>query len=208
MKNFSMIALALVLMVSSFGFADPTFTGDALKIKTQMEQLFDASKKVNDATAKGDARGKIESAMDWDRVAQDCLGKAGWKKATPANRDAFKKTLKEVVVKTAYSRMDTFWDNTKYTFDAIDVKGNEAVVKAKFQVKEDPFLLEYFLNKKGNTWLVYDISYEEIRYSVNINEQVTAFLKEQPFSALLDKLRKRRDELDKGKAPSNDLKKG
>ena len=42
---------------------------------------------------------------------------------------------------------------------------------------------------------IYDIAYEDIQYSKNIREQIDAFLKESNFASLLDKLRKRRDEL-------------
>ena len=43
--------------------------------------------------------------------------------------------------------------------------------------------------------MIYDISYEDIRYSTNISEQIDAFLKDGNFATLLEKLRKRRDEL-------------
>ena len=71
------------------------------------------------------------------------------------------------------------------------------MLAAKFKVKDEPFVLEYFLEKKANTWKIYDISFDDIRYSVNINEQLDAFLKEKNFNALLDKLRKRSAEIEK-----------
>lgn len=167
------------------------------EITSRLEELFQASRKVN---APGDekqkARSFIENSMDWEKIAQMCLGPKHAKKNAGKNLDSFKNLLKEVVIKTAYTRLDKFWDgNTKYQFENIELKGNTARVPTKFFVKGEPALLEYYLTKKGDQWLIYDISYEEIRYSTNISEQIDAFLKEGNFASLLDKLKKRRDEL-------------
>lgn len=173
------------------------YTGEAAAVKAEMEALFDASRKVNGAE-KSSARAKIENALDWDRVAKECLG-AEYKKAGKGNLGQFKNLLKEVITKTAYTRMDTFWNGTNYSFDTIDVKGSEAHVKATFNVKSETFALDYYLAKKGSKWWVYDIAFEDLRYSTNISEQIVAFLREKPFSALLTSLKKRRDDLESGK---------
>jgi len=179
---------------------EKAFSGDALKVKTELEGLFLASQKVNKAGELDKARGVIETGLDWERIAHDCLGNANWKKQTAANRDQFKSLLKKVISKTAYSRMDSFWtDSTTYKFQKIEVKGKNAVAKCKFNVKEDSVVLEYFLQKKDDKWVIYDIAYDDIRYSENISEQISAFLKEGKFAGLLDKLRKRLEELDNAK---------
>lgn len=177
---------------------EPAFTGDALKIKGKMVALFDDSSKVNGPT-KAEARKKLEGAMDWDKIAKACLGSAEWGKQSAKNRSEFTSLLKDVVVNTAYTRMDTFWTDTTYKFNKIDVKGSEAHVVSSFTAKGDVVSLEYFLTKKGSDWLVSDISYEDNRYSTNINEQITAFLKEKSFPQLITSLKKRRDDLASGK---------
>ncbi len=175
--------------------SDKTFTGDAAVIREQMKVLFQASRKVNGAD-KAQARADIDASMDWQRIAHDCLGSANWKKQPEKNRAEFEKLLHEVVVKTAYSRLDKFWDaSTTYKFDKIDVTDKEAHVRAKFAVSGDTVALDYYLGKNGAKWLIHDIAFEDNRYSTNINEQLTAFLKEKPFSALVASLKKRRDEL-------------
>ncbi len=176
----------------------PEFTGDQLAIQKRMDGLFEASKKVNLASAeKAKAREQIEKAMDWDRVVQACLGASLYKKHAGASTNEFKKLLKEVIVKTAFSRLDKFWaDGTTYKLSKIDITGTTAHVVSNFYVKGDVFALDYYLLKKGGDWYVWDISYENERYSVNINEQLDAFLKERKFSELLVKLKKRIEELD------------
>lgn len=177
---------------------DKAYTGDALKIKNRMDGLFEASKKVNaKGPEKAKSRGAIEGAMDWDRVAEVCLGSGRWKTESASNKSQFRNLLKDVIVRTAFTRMDKFWaDGTTYDLSKIDVKAGGANVVSKFNVKNDSFALEYFMNKKAGEWLIWDISYEGERYSVNINEQIDAFLKEKGFANLLEKLRKRKADLD------------
>ncbi|MBI4404204.1 MAG: ABC transporter substrate-binding protein [Deltaproteobacteria bacterium] len=173
------------------------FSGEALSLKGHLEELFVVSKKINDPKEKGQARRRIEAALDWDRVARDCLGVTHWAKQSAKGREEFKNLLREVIVKTAYTRLDKFWDGgTTYHFDKIDIKGQTADVITRFFVQKDSFILEYFLTRKANKWLIDDVAFEDLRYSVNINEQIDAFLKEKSFANLLEKLRKRRDELD------------
>ncbi len=192
--------LFLFLFISALqlnpAFGETEFTGEAAKIKEQMEVLFDASRKVNaKGPEKSAAREKIEHAMDWDQVSKDCLGEKEWAKTSASNRAQYRDLLKDVIVRTAFTRLDTFWDGATYKFTKIEPKGNKAVATAEYSVKGDSLTLEYFLSKKGATWSIYDISFEDIRYSENIREQITAFLKEKGFSNLLAKLKKRRDEL-------------
>ena len=186
--------LTLLLTVSLANAEEKTFTGPAAQIKTYIEELFEASKKVNTPGQMDAARAKIENALDWDRISADALGKAS--KKAGGKLGEFKKLLKEVIVRTAYTRLDKFWEGgTTYKFDKIDVKGNTAEVAAKFTVKNEAFGLDYFLHQKGGKWFVNDIAFEGLRYSTNINEQIEAFLSEKSFNDLLGKLRKRRDDL-------------
>lgn len=170
---------------------------DALKL--QIENLFESSKKVNTPESeKEKARKEIEGAIDWEQIAHLCLGESNSKKYKGKNFGDFKDLLKEVISKTAFSRMDKFWaGGTKAQIDKVEIQGNQAHVAAKFISNNEPFSLDYYLNKKASHWVIYDIAYEDMKYSVNIKEQLDAFLKEKPFSELLVKLRKKRDELDK-----------
>ncbi len=178
------------------------FTGEAAKLKDTMVDLFEKSKKVGstDATEKKKGQTRVEKALDWDRIAKDCLGSKRWSGQSAGNRKAFRDLLQDVVVRTAFSRLDKFWKDVKqYDVEKVDVKGSGAHVATKFLVGKEDFLLEYFMNKTGGQWLIYDISYEDLKYSENISEQINAFMKDNNFNTLLDKLRKRRDELKEDK---------
>lgn len=189
------------LLIAAEGAPEATFSGEALRIKEQLVELFDASRKVNGSAAeKKVSREKIEAAMDWEQVAKDCLGAAEWKKASASNRSTYQELLKDVVVKTAFTRLDTFWDGASYQFTKIDVKGARAKAAVTYKVKAETFELEYSLLKRGKQWAVYDIAFEGMLYSENIREQITAFLKEKGFASLIDKLKKRREELDASNA--------
>lgn len=183
----------------------PSLTGEALQLRNHMDKLFQLTKKVNapKAAEKAEARKSIEDAMDWERVTEVCLGPKEWKKQSATNRATFGNLLKDVIKLTAYGRIDKFWNDVlSYKFVDVTVKGKRAHVASEFVVKDDKYVLEYFMFRKGSRWYVDDIAYEEMKYSENINEQVAAFLKENSFSKLLEKLRKRKAELiDDDKAP-------
>jgi|GEM_PF-1260849 len=179
-------------------------TGEGLVISKQLTALFDKSKDVNAKGAKqAQARGAIETALDWDRVAKDCLPESEYKKQQGSkNLTEFRSLLKEVIVKTAYTRLDTFWKNASYYFSKMDVTGDKAHVQAIFEVKDkegnESFSLDYYLSKKAGKWVIYDVAFEEVRYSENIREQIKTFLGEKGFPSLLGKLRERKGELVQG----------
>ncbi len=208
MKIKLFLLLSFALLIPRYHFADEAapatatekeveFKGDALVIKKKLVDLFETSKLVNaSGPAKAKARVELENSLDWEKISELCLGKEHAKKNAGKNFEEFKSLLKDVIIKTAYTRLDKFWKDTTYKIDTIEIKGNEAKSASKFYVKGEPFVLEYFFYKRNNKWIIYDISYEDLRYSLNINEQIDAFLKEKPFSGLLEKLKKRRAELD------------
>lgn len=183
---------------------EPALSGPAAEAKKRMEFLFDVSKKVNSANAaeKNKARAEIDGALDWDKVAEDAMGSAEYKKQSPKNRADFKNLLKDVIVRTAYTRLDKFWEGATYAFGTIEAKGGKAHIPAKFTVGGEPFSLDYYLVNKGGKWLIYDLAFEGEKYSININEQISAFLREKSFPNLMEKLRKRRNELAEEKPAS------
>jgi len=172
----------------------PVFKGAALKLKKHVAGLFETSKEVNDPKKKKKARAIIEAAMDWHRIAYICLGDH-WKKQSEKNRNSFKAILKEIISLSAYSRMGDFWGGTSYEFEKIDIKRKTAYVVARFDTDDESYRFEYFFRKIAKGWLIVDLSYEELKYSENISEQINAFLNEKSFAELLKKMRKRRTEL-------------
>ncbi|NBX75485.1 MAG: hypothetical protein EBQ92_02945 [Proteobacteria bacterium] len=194
------ISILLSVLIFSF-FANAT-EQDALRL--QLENLFEVSKKVNTPdTEREKSRKEIDGAIDWDGIAQLCLGESNFKKYKGKNFNDFRELLREVISKTAFSRMDKFWaGGTKAQIDKVDIQGKKAHVAAKFISNGEAFSLDYYLNKKGTRWIIDDVAYEDMKYTVNIKEQLDAFLKEKPFSELLVKLRKKREELDKPAKPT------
>jgi len=195
MKNLILFPFLAVAFLVAPLFAAPS-PNDAVITKT-VEDLFAASKKINNPGEQKQARAQIEAALDWDRIAELCMGTSRWKSTAARSKAEFKRLLKEVILKTAYSRLDKFWTpDLTYAFQPIQWTGGNAAVPVKFTVKGEPFVLEYFFMKKGGKWTIFDVSYEDVRYSVNINEQIDEFLKEKSFKDLLGKLRRRLEELE------------
>lgn len=186
-------------------------TGDAKKVEAYLRELFEQSKHVNGTDAKGTkARSMIEDSLDWKRVAKDCLPPAEYSRQLNSgdkgtkNLGEFEALLKQVVMNTAFSRLGKFWDNASYVFTKMDSKDGNTHAQAKFSIKEggetEIFILDYYLFKKkeNSRWYIYDIAFEDIRYSETIGGQIKSYLGEKGFDSLLGKLRDRLKELKKG----------
>ncbi len=172
-------------------------TGEALTVKTRLVDLFEVSKGVNlsNKALREKARTQVEAALDWNRIAADCLGKRHWAKQSEKGRNDFRNMLKEVVILTAYSRLDKFWKGASYQFEKFESVKGTMRAPTKFIIGNSSFMLEYFLEQKEGKWWIIDIAYEGVRYSENISAQIDGFLREKPFTELLGKLKKRREEL-------------
>jgi len=198
------ILLLSFCFLSFLGFSSSS-PSDGEALKKHLDSLFETSKKVNlPSPEKEKARAQIEEAIDWDGIATLCLGEKNSKKYQGKNFSDFRNLLKEVISKTAFSRMDKFWEKgTTAQIDKVEVQGNKAHAGAKFNSQSDTFSLDYYFVRMGSRWVIQDVAFEDMKYSINIKEQIDAFLKEKPFSELLSKLRKRRDELDKSVKPKD-----
>jgi ABC-type transporter MlaC component len=181
--------------------AKKKFTGESLKIKQRLEKLFEYTKTV-DTTQKGHKRNrrKIEAAVDWNKIAIMCLGRAQWKKTKLSNRNEYASLLREIISLSAYSRMLDFWQGAKYEFHKIQINSNIARVIVLFSKNDnegngDEYTFDYYLEKKKGQWFLYDLAYEELKYSETINDQIETFLEENSFAELLKRLHKRPDEV-------------
>jgi len=194
MRNLIVALFIPFILLTSVGQAN-----EKEALKQQLEKLFESSKKVNaPAGEKEKSRKEIEGAIDWDGIARLCLGEKNTKKYQGKNFSDFRDLLRQVISKTAFSRMDKFWSGgTKAAIDKVEVTGAKAHLGAKFNSNNETFALDYYFDKKGDRWLIVDVAYEDLKYSDNIKEQIDAFLKEKSFNDLLGKLRKKRDELEK-----------
>ena len=176
---------------------EPNWTGEAALLRKDLGILFDESRKVNskDHSEKTKVRKLIDDWFDWEKIAEECLGPVQWKKQPAGNRESFLKLLKDVIQRTAYTRLDKFWQGAQYRIVEINLTGETGQVTAEFLKAGDLATLEYKMLKKKTKWLIGDLKFEGEQYSQNINQQITAFLRANSFAVFLDKLRKRRDEL-------------
>jgi len=173
---------------------------EEIALKKNLETLFGDSKNVNssDKKLRMSSRTKIANLLDWDKVAVVALGEKRWKSQKSLNKSNFKNLLKEIILLTAYERLDKFWADIKsYEITSIKITKNNAHVLSKFITKDNTYLLEYDMFRKSSKWYLDDIIFEGMKYSEIINEQIDEFLKENTFFELLNRLKKRKTELEK-----------
>jgi ABC-type transporter MlaC component len=142
---------------------------------------------------------EIEKHFDWSRVGEACLKSPVISKAraTAEQKANFKKLVQEIVSLMANTHLDKLWAKTKsYEVGKVSIKDNEAQVETLFKNQDDNVVaVQYFLYKKNNDWLIYDITKDGLKYTELIRDEVESFLGMNSFEKLVASLTKRRNNL-------------
>ena len=199
MKNaFALVVAALVTLglVSQARAGAPT---------DQLRGYTDAVQKVLDdpALKAPDRRQERRSAVrklasevfDVQETARRALG-PHWQKISPAEREEFVQVFADLLERTYISKIDLY-GGEKLQYTAEQVEGNRAVVKAKVvtrQGTEVPVEARMLKNPTGDRWLIYDIAIENVSLIGNYRAQFDSIIRKESFTALLDRLKTKRDD--------------
>jgi phospholipid transport system substrate-binding protein len=110
--------------------------------------------------------------FNFTRMTQLALGRE-WRKASPAQQKALTDEFRELLVRT-YSKALTEYKNQTIAYKPFSLKPGEADVKVKTEIRQPsggkPIELDYYLEKKGSDWKVYDIEVGGISLVMNYRE--------------------------------------
>ncbi|RLA93655.1 MAG: ABC transporter substrate-binding protein [Deltaproteobacteria bacterium] len=186
------IALSLILIWS------PTASGgiptDQVKEKADeiIRILNDPAFKDRKAERKKLIINVIEQMVDWDEIARRALGRY-WKERNLEEREEFKELFKDLLEKSYSDKLELYGgEKIKYQGEKID--GNYAIVRTKVvnNQKNIDVSVDFHLIRKGERWLIYDLSIEGVRavnnYRVQFNEVITSSSYEELVKKLKSKL--------------------
>ncbi len=166
-------------------------------------------KTLDDPAFKGEARGgerrvavrKIANEIfDFAEIAKRSMARH-WQPLSETQRHEFVGLFADLLERSYISKIETYGgEKIQYTAERAD--GDYATVSTKIITKNGTEVpVDYRMNKRGDRWLVYDVSIEGVSLVSNYRTQFNKIIQTTSYSELVSKLRNKQDELlaeDKG----------
>jgi phospholipid transport system substrate-binding protein len=186
------LALSIALGPGLPGRAEANDPRDQIKQTTDkvVAILTNPSLKGPDKTA--ERRKLIQAAaderFDWEEMAKRSLARY-WSQRTPAERKEFVQLFRELLGSSYLGKLEHY-SGEKIAYEGETVDGDYATTRVRVvTTKNQEFPIEYRMLKKGDNWVVYDVSIEGISLVNNYRTQFNSILIKSPFSILIGKLR-------------------
>lgn len=138
-----------------------------------------------------------DRAFDFDEVARRVLTRH-WRGLTPAQREEFVALFKDLLEHTYISTLDLYSsEQIVYTGELSD--GDYATVRTKIITKRGTEIpVDYRMLRRGDRWLIYDASVENVSYVDNYRSQFNQIIAQSSYAGLVDRMKAKLAEL-KGK---------
>ena len=188
----SVFALVVVLA------AAPAFAGaptDQLKasIEQVIKVLDDPALKADPAKRRVAIREVANNTFDFGEAARRSLGRQ-WQNLSAADRQEFTALFTDLLERGYIGRIEEYsGEKIAYTGDTGD--GDTATVKTRFtSSKGTEFPVDYRMLKKGDRWLVYDVSVEGLSLIGNYRGQFNKIIETSSFQDLVKRMKARTEE--------------
>ena len=191
------LLLALVLSAVTASPAAAGAPGDQLK--TQIDRVLRALddpdlKKEGKARDRRAAVRKIANDIfDFGETARRSLGRH-WQPRTPTERDEFVQLFSDLLERSYISRVELY-GGEKIQYLADTIEGEQAKVQTKLLTKGGSDIpIEYRMHKKGDRWLVYDVTIEGVSLIANYRTQFNKIIQTASYQELVKKMKAKQDE--------------
>lgn len=134
-----------------------------------------------------------EQVFDVTETAKRALG-PHWNRRTPAEQEEFVQVFADLLERTYIAKIDLYGgEKLQYTNETVD--GEYASVRARLQTRHGAEVpLEAKMRQKGERWLIYDVSVENVSLVGNYRSQFDRIIRNSSFEELLKRLKTKRDE--------------
>lgn len=147
-------------------------------------------------------REAVDERFDWEEIARRSLGRH-WRGRTEAERDEFKRLVRELAGKTLLVRLEEY-TGEKVTYVEEEVDGKYGQVKIKILTdKSQNIPINYRMKYMEDGWRVYDILIEGVSLVNNYRVQFNEILTKGSYGDLVERLEQRLRELEEGRAKQN-----
>jgi len=151
--------VAALVAVATLGAAA---TSPTEAIRATVDQVIATLKEptLDHATRRQRVVAAVRSRFDFRTMAQRTLA-TYWRKASPAQRDAFVERFTKLLEETYLARIDTYHDEA-VLYDAERIQRDRALVKTHIHTASVDIPIHYKLHQMDGAWWVYDVVIEEV----------------------------------------------
>jgi phospholipid transport system substrate-binding protein len=132
--------------------------------------------------------------FDFGEAAKRSLGKH-WQSLSEQDRQEFTTLFADLLERGYVTRIEEYsGEKIAYTGDNVD--GDAATVKTKFTTKKGTEIpVDYRMLRKGDRWLVYDVTIEGLSLVSNYRGQFNKIIETSSYQDLVKKMKARNEEL-------------
>ena len=135
-------------------------------------------------------RKAIDERFDWEEMSRRSLARY-WNQRTDEEKKEFVRLYSDLLERTYMDKVEGY-SGEKVTYEGESVDNGYAAVKVKIVTKKNTDIhVHYGLKKKGNKWLVYDVSIEGVSLVNNYRTQFNSIILQSSYENLVKRLRER-----------------
>ena len=136
---------------------------------------------------KQSVRRTIDERFDWEELARRSLAQY-WAQRTPDEKKEFIQLYRELLARTYLNKVQDYSGET-VRYEGESIESDYATVKVRILTSKNTEIpVDYRVMKKGNNWLVYDISIEGVSLVNNYRSQFNSILQKSTYQELVKKL--------------------
>ena len=188
----------LAIMALALGLAQPAVAAtptETLKAYSDVVLKILEDPALRSPQRKNERRAAVrkvaEEIFDLSETAKRALG-PHWNQRTPAEREEFTQLFAELLEGTYIARIDEYGgERIRYTGEKIE--GDLATVQSRVLTKkgsEAP--VEARLLRRGDKWLVYDVTIEGVSLINNYRTQFDRIIRSSSYAELVKRLKERK----------------
>lgn len=133
-------------------------------------------------------RKAVDERFDWEEMARRSLGRY-WAQRSDAEKKEFTHLFSDLVERTYMDKVEGYsGEKVRYRGETVDK--DTSAVKVEIETKKNTVIpVEYRLVKRGNDWLVYDISIEGVSLINNYRTQFNSIITQSSYDELIKRLK-------------------
>ncbi|MDQ1333495.1 MAG: phospholipid transport system substrate-binding protein [Thermodesulfobacteriota bacterium] len=184
------VALLMALAVSSVSVAGEP-TEDIRKTTDRIIAIVTdpGLKEADKAREKSrQIRSVVDERFNWEEMSKRTLARH-WKDRTQNEKEEFIDLFGKLLERTYLDKVEGY-SGEKVLYVDEKVQENYAIVGVRIVTKQETEIqVDYRLQKKGEEWLVYDISIEGVSLINNYRKQFDSIMTRSSYTGLIEKLR-------------------